>query len=302
MSLLVTGSIGIDTVRTPHGKRVDCLGGSSVYFAMAASLFGPVRFVGVVGDDCPFDLRETFAGRGVDLAGLEVRKGSKTFRWAGTYRQNMNERDTDAVELNVLAEKPPVVPAAFRGSEYVFLANTHPALQMMLLEDLGKPRVVVADTMNLWIESEPAALEALLGRLTGVVLNDSEAIQLTGRHNLVTAGREILKLGPEFVVIKKGEHGAVLVTREEVFSLSAFLSETVVDPTGAGDSFAGGMMGHLARVNAGASDLGELKKALAYGTVVASYTIEDFSLDRIARVKQAEIEHRLGQLRVMTTF
>lgn len=303
MSLLVTGSIGIDTLKTPFGVRENCLGGSAVYFSMAASFLSPVRFVGVVGDDCPFDLRKFFAQRPVDLAGLEVRQGSKTFRWAGSYQGAMNEANTDAVALNVLAEAPPRLPEVFRDSQYVFLANTHPALQLELLQQLQKPRLVVADTMNLWINNERTALVTLLGRIDGIVLNDGEARLFTGVSNLVAAGREVLKLGPQFVVIKKGEHGAILMTKKgDLFVLSAYLTEKVVDPTGAGDSFAGGLMGYLARRDNGRLDIADLRKALAYGTVIASFVIEDFSLDRWQSVKSADIDARLEQLREMMNF
>jgi len=300
MTLLVTGSIGIDSVRTPYGVREECLGGSSVYFAMAASLFVPVRLVGVVGDDCPFNLRRVFAGRLVDLAGLEVRPGSRTFRWAGSYGANPNDRTTDAIELNVLAEEPPRLPEAFRDSRYVFLANTHPALQLRLLDELAQPACVVADTMNCWIENEPAALERLLSRVNGLVLNDSEARLLTGKDNLVSAAREVLQRGLAFVVVKKGEHGSVLVTPEALFALPAYPTEDVVDPTGAGDSFAGGLLGQLARANASPRQLPALKTALAYGTVVASFTIEAFSLDRLQTVTPGELDERLAQLHAMT--
>jgi sugar/nucleoside kinase (ribokinase family) len=303
MTLLVTGSIGIDTVKTPFGVRNDCLGGSVVYFSMAAGFFTPVRFVGVVGDDCPFDLVEVFKGRDVDLAGLEVRKGSKTFRWAGTYHEDINERTTDNVELNVLAEAPPKIPSAFADSEYVFLANTHPGLQMELLGQLSGPKLVVADTMNLWIENENEALKKLLGKIDGLVLNDSEAKMFTGKQNLLTAAKEIITMGPKFVVVKKGEHGTLLATRKgECFVLPAYPTEEVKDPTGTGDSFAGGMMGYLAGKAAAVDDLESLKQSLAYGTAVASLVIEDFSLDRWQKAGKDEIERRLGQLCNMMRF
>ena len=303
MSLLVTGSIGIDTVRTPFGASENCIGGSAVYFSMAASFLCPVRFVGVVGDDCPFDLAEVFEGRDVNLAGLEVRKNSKTFRWSGSYQGNMNDANTDAVELNVLGEEPPEVPEAFRDSEYVFLANTHPALQMRLLEQLAAPKVVVADTMNLWIENEPDALRQLLGRITALVLNEGEARMLTGRDNLVAAAKEIVKLGLQFVVVKKGEHGTLLLTnRNECFVLPAYPTDTVKDPTGAGDSFAGGMMGYLAGHCISPCDLAGLKNAIAHGTAVASLVIEEFSLGSWSQAGQDEINTRLGQLKKMVQF
>ena len=301
MSLLVTGSIGIDTVRTPHGARQDCLGGSSVYFAMAASFFAPVRFLGVVGDDCPFDLQEFFRGRAVDLAGLEVRSGSKTFRWAGTYHDNMNDRTTDHVELNVLDEKPPRIPEAFKDSRYVFLANTNPSLQLELLDQLAEPTLVVADTMDLWITNAADDLDRLIRRVNGLVLNDSEVKMLTGQNNLVAAARQVVDMGPDFVVVKKGEHGTFVASKDgSSFMLGAFPTEQVVDPTGAGDTFAGGMMGYLAAVDADYSQ--SLRQAVAYGTVTASLVIENFSLDRWRGADRSEIDQRLELLRTMTTF
>jgi sugar/nucleoside kinase (ribokinase family) len=301
MSLLVTGSIGIDTVKTPFGVSENCLGGSIVYFSMAASFFSPVRFVGVIGDDCPFDLREVFADRDVDLQGLEVRQGSKTFRWQGSYEGSMNDATTDGVELNVLAEAPPAIPEAYKDSQYVFLANTAPALQLRLLEELDGPRLAVADTMNLWIETARDDLNKLLDRIDALVLNEGEARMLTGRDNLIGAAQEIIKLGPRFVVIKKGEHGTLLLTdQDECFTMPAYPTAQVKDPTGAGDSFAGGMMGYLAGQDS--TDLNTLKKAVAYGTCTASLVIEDFSLNRWQQVGKSQIEQRLQQLRNMMRF
>jgi len=301
MSLLVTGSIGIDTVKTPFGVSENCLGGSAVYFSMAASFFTPVRFLGVVGDDCPFDLHKFFADRDVDTQGLEIRPGSKTFRWHGSYHGAMNDANTDNVELNVLAEAPPVMPAAYKDSRYVFLANTAPALQLKLLEQLNRPALVVADTMNLWIKTALDDLKRLLGKITGIVLNEGEATMLTGEHNLVVAAQKIIAMGPAFVVIKKGEHGTLLLTKKnERFALPAYPTEHVKDPTGAGDSFAGGMMGYLAQANNSGFDT--LKKAIAYGTCVASLVIEDFSLNRWQQADRKDIEARLGRLRSMMQF
>ncbi len=301
MTLLVTGSIGIDTVRTPLGVRENCLGGSAIYFSMAASFFSPVRFLGVIGADCPFDLKKTFAGRDVDLTGLEVRQGSKTFRWQGSYVGAMNEATTDGVELNVLAEAPPAMPVRYKDSQYVFLANTAPALQMELLGRLDAPKLVVADTMNLWIEHNRDDLVQLMNRIDGMVLNEGEARMFTGRDNLVAAAKEIVGRGLKFVVIKKGEHGTLLWTEQgESFALPGYPTDQVKDPTGAGDSFAGGMMGYLASQQK--RDLGVLKQAIAYGTVAASLVIEDFSLDCWKRAGKQEIEERMAGLREMMRF
>lgn len=301
MSLLVTGSIGIDTVKSPYGTREDCLGGSSVYFSMAASFFSPVRFVGVVGDDCPFDLAKIFAGRGVDLAGLEVRQGSKTFRWAGTYQANMDDRTTDAVELNVLAETPPKVPAAFKDSQVVFLANTAPALQIELLSQVTHPTFVAADTMDLWIDNNLDDLKALLQKIDCLIINEDEAKQLAAEPNLIKAADRIIAMGVKVALIKKGASGSLLRDAQgQTFQLPAFPAEDVIDPTGAGDSFAGGFMGTLAA--AGKTDFATLKQAVAYGTVTASFTIAGFSLDGLTAISKPRIDQRLNQLREITQF
>jgi sugar/nucleoside kinase (ribokinase family) len=301
MSLLVTGSIGIDTVEAPSGRVADALGGSSVYFSWAASFFGPVRLVGVVGEDCPPDfLRPLRDNPHIDLDGLEVREGSKTFRWHGRYHDDVNQRDTVAVDLNVLAEAGPTIPPGFADSRYVFLANTHPALQMELLAQLERPQLVVADTMDLWITTEQDALRELLGRIDGLVLNDAEAKLLTGQPDLVRAGRACAPMVRRFVVVKKGEHGSLLFADDVVCPMVGYPSRQVVDPTGAGDGFAGGMMGYLAAEGRG--DLPALRRAMAYGTVVASFIIEDFSLGRMLRLSREEIDARLGELRQIMEF
>jgi len=301
MSLLVTGSIGIDTVQTPKGLARDVLGGSSIYFAWSASFFSPVRLVGVVGDDCPPELLKPLRdNERVDLAGLETRKGSRTFRWHGRYHDDVNNRDTLSVELNVLAERGPVIPQAFRDSRYVFLANTHPALQAELLDQLDRPRLVVADTMDLWITNERPALLAMLGRLDGLVLNDCEAKLLTGVHNVVAAGLEILRLVRKFVVVKKGEHGSLLFVDGKVFALPGFPTFNVVDPTGAGDSYAGAMMGYLA--DQGRDDPAALRRAIAYGTVTASFALEDFSLRRFLSADRDQIELRMLEFQELVRF
>jgi sugar/nucleoside kinase (ribokinase family) len=301
VSLLVTGSIGIDTVKTPYGVSENCLGGAAVYFSMAASFFSPVRFVGVIGADCPFDLAEVFAGRDVDLAGLEVRAKSKTFRWTGSYHENMDDRTTDCVELNVLAEAPPAVPEKFRDSEFVFLANTAPKLQLELLEQVRQPVFVAADTMNLWIETCLGDLKELLGKIDCLVINEDEARMLACEHNLIKAAQTILEMGPEVIVVKKGESGSLLCsTIGEKFLLPAYPADEVRDPTGAGDSFAGGFMGYLAQK--GRTDFQTLRTAIAYGTVTASFTINDFSLKGLVAIDKSDLEERLEILRETTRF
>jgi hypothetical protein len=301
MSLLVTGSIGIDTVKTPFGISESCVGGSAVYFSLSASYFAPVRFLGVIGNDCPFDLAEVFQGKDVDLEGLEVRPDSKTFRWTGSYEGAMNEAVTDAVELNVLAEDPPVVPESYKDTKFVFLANTAPALQMQLLGQIDYPKFVAADTMNLWIETAKDDLVALLGKIDMLVLNDGEAKLLTGQRNVISAAREIIAMGPKYVVIKRGEFGSMIYgADDECFILPAYPTENVIDPTGAGDSFAGGMMGHIAKKDS--LDLATLKDAMAYGTVASSFTIGDFSISGIESINIDSVNERFQTLKKVTQF
>ncbi len=300
MSLLVTGSIGIDTIETPFGKRDDVIGGSAIYFAYAASMLTPVRLVGVVGEDCPREFLNVFEGRDVDTSGLETRMGSKTFRWHGSYVKDMNEAQTVEVDLNVLAERAPKIPDKFLDSKYVFLANTHPVLQQEMAGNLKHAKLIVADTMNLWITNERPELVKLLGKIHGLVLNDGEARLLTEKKNLVAAAKEVLRMGPKFVVIKKGEHGSMLVMKDEVFVLPAFPAEQVIDPTGAGDSFAGGMMGYLS--TQGVTSSATIKRALAYGTVVASHTIADFSLGGIQKATREGIDDRYHLFKQATAF
>jgi cytidine kinase len=300
MSLLVTGTIGIDTVETPSGKAADVLGGSASYFAVGASLLTPVRLVGVVGDDLPPRFLDVFQNRSIDTSGLETRHGAKTFRWSAKYLDDINERETLRTDLNVVGEAPPLIPESFRDSQFVFLANTHPAIQRQFIGQLASPRLIVCDTMNLWIDGNRDELLRTLAEVHGVVLNDSEARMLSGEKNLVRAGRAILGMGPRFVVIKKGEHGVMLVTHSELFALPAIPCADVVDPTGAGDSFAGGMMGYLAAADR--TDPQALRTALAYGTCVASITIEGFSLDALWAADKRNLDARLARLRNLVNF
>ena len=269
-----------------------------MYFSAAASFFGPVRIVAAVGEDIPPAFRYTFkAFPGVDTAGLETRKGSKTFRWGGKYLKNMDSRETLFTELGVVAEAPPAVPAAFHDTPYLFLANMPPAVQMGLLEQVKGKRLAVADTMDLWINVARSDLQVLLRKVDGLVLNYDEAELLTGKQNTVTAGREILNMGPRFVVIKKGEHGCLLIHRDGICALPAYPTEKVVDPTGCGDTFAGGLMGSIAG-GPGQGDPGSfasIRRAIVHGTVIASFTIEAFSLDRLKTLKRAEIEARFDE-------
>ena len=300
MKLVVTGTIGIDTVQTPRAKREGVSGGSAAYFAAAASQLCPVRLVAVVGGDWPADhhsILKSFSG--VCLEGLESRTNSRTFSWGGKYFEDVNRRETLFTEVGVLQEEPPRVPAAYADSELVFLGNTHPSVQLGFIDQFPKRKLVVADTMDLWIRTANPELRALLQRVDGLIVNDSEAAELTGVRNAISAGRKILDMGPKFVVVKKGEHGAILIHPEGSAVIPAFPIEdaNVVDPTGAGDSFAGGFMGYLARE--GRFDFASLQKAMAYGTVVASFSLEAFGLDRMRTLKFDEITKRLAQFQQM---
>lgn len=306
MSLVVTGTIGIDTVYVPSGAhREGILGGSCAYFAAAASIYGPVSVVAVVGEDFPPAMRATLESfPNVDLAGLETRAGGKTFRWGGKYLKNMDQRETLYTELGVLESSPPDVPHELRSAGFVFLANSHPGVQYHLLSQFADPVLAVADTMDLWINIARDDLEVLLSRVDGLVLNYDEAELLTGKANPVTAGRAMLELGPRFVVIKKGEHGAILVHQDGIAAMPAYPSERVIDPTGAGDTFAAGLMAALAADHkAGrATDPGSfasVRRAMAHGTVIASFTIEAFSLDRLASLRPDEVNQRFDEYAAM---
>ncbi len=290
MSLLVVGSLAFDDIETPSGKRTDVLGGSAVYFSLAASAFTPVRLVGPVGEDFPMEVAEGWRPRGIDPGGIEVVKGGKTFRWAGRYQGAMNAAETLRTELNVLGTFRPKIPEAFRDSAFLFLANTHPETQRGALRQMERPRFVLADTMNFWIEKEREALLALLREVDGLLLNDEEARMLSGARNLIAAGKGVLALGPTWVIVKKGEHGSFLFSADRLFALPAYPTDRVVDPTGAGDTFAGGLMGSVART--GEATLESLKKGMVHGTVTASITVESFGTAAIAEADPAALEAR----------
>jgi sugar/nucleoside kinase (ribokinase family) len=299
MSLLVVGSIAFDSIETPNGSVNDALGGSATFFSVAASFFTTPRLVGVVGDDFPDQHRRLLAERRIDLEGLVTQPG-KTFRWKGRYHQDMNTRDTLEVHLNTFGTFDPVLPERFRDSTHVFLANGSPVLQSKVLDQVRSPKLVMADTMDLWIETQHDELCALLPRLDGLLLNDSEARLLTGQDNMVLAGQAVRGLGPKFVIIKKGEHGAMLFSHDGVFIMPAFPTAEVVDPTGAGDSFAGGVMGYLDSDDT--PPPGRLRRAMAYGTVVASLAVEGFGLESLKRADRGRIEERVEKYRAMLAF
>jgi cytidine kinase len=300
MPLVVVGSVALDSVETPLERRDNMLGGSAVFFSYAASFFTPVRLAGVVGDDWPAEHTEMLKLRGIDTAGLQVVRGSKTFRWRGRYFQNMNERETVDVQLNVMGQFDPVLPEHYRRCQFLFLANGSTKIQLKILDQCPGASLTVADTMDLWIRTEPAELAQLMRRIDGLVLNDSEAKLLTGEENLVRAGHRVREMGPSFVVIKKGEHGSMFFSEHETYVLPAFPTTDVVDPTGAGDSFAGGMMGYLAQQ--GNFEPKTLKEAMAYGTLTASFTVEGFSLDGLRNIQRDDLDRRMAEYKRMLTF
>ncbi len=289
MSLLVVGSIGIDDVKTPREARAGLLGGSASYAAVAASYFAEPRLVGVVGEDFPEELRRIFLRRGVNLAGLKVERGL-TFRWSGEYFQNLNERRTLSVSLNVFDNFRPELPPLCREAPFALLGNIEPALQTHVLAQMRRPRFAMADTMDRWIQLARPDLLRLLKRVDAVCMNDSEARKLTGEPNLVRAGRALLKFGPAWAVVKKGEHGCLLFGRDAFFATPAFPVSDVEDPTGAGDAFAGGFMGSVARQRR--ADFGTLQRAVVFGSVMASFNVESFSLDRLRDLSAGEIKAR----------
>ncbi len=300
MPLLVVGSVAFDSVQTPTDQRDQVLGGAAVYFSYAASFFTSVKLVGVVGEDWPQEYTQLLQDRGVDTTGLHVVEGGKTFSWRGKYLPNMNDRETLEVNLNVFGDFDPQLPENYRRSPYVFLANGSPRLQLSVLNQSLGPKLAVADTMDLWIREEHAALLELLTKLDGLVLNDAEAKLLAEEENLVTAGHKIREMGPGFVVIKKGEHGAMFFSKHETYVLPAFPTSEVIDPTGAGDTFAGGMMGYLAEQ--GNWDPTTLKEAMAFGILVASFTVENFSLDRLLQIDRELLSQRMDEYKRMLKF
>lgn len=299
MSLLVVGSVALDTVETPFGKADDALGGSATFFAAAASLFHPVGVVGVVGDDYPVDALSFLEARGVDLGGIERAEG-ESFRWSGVYSFDLNSRETLETRLGVFAEFSPKIPEEMRAAEWVFLGNIDPVLQMDVLDQIQRPRFVACDTMNFWISGKRDELLRLLSRVDLLLVNDAEARELSGDHNLARAARWIMDRGPRYLVIKKGEHGAVLFTPNSVFFAPGYPLEDVFDPTGAGDAFAGGFMGHLAQC--GRVEDADLRRAVIYGSVLGSFTVEKFSVDRLKDLTVEEVEERVRAFREMTVF
>lgn len=291
-SILVVGSVGYDTITTPGGQRQGILGGSANYFSLAAARFAPIRVVGVVGDDYKQEHRQLLEERGVDLKGMQTVPG-KTFSWEGKYEKDMNEAITLATNLNVFENFHPSIPPEYRESKFVFLANIDPILQLQVLEQVKNPTLIAADTMNFWIQSKKADLLKVLERIDVLLINEGELRQLTGTWNIVKAAKEVQKMGPKAVVIKRGEYGFAMFCEDSFFILPAYPVEEVVDPTGAGDTFAGGFIGHLARLDR-TFNREDLKRACVDGCILASFTVQDFGVEGIRRVKDQDLAQRLA--------
>ena len=294
--LLVTGTVALDNVRTPFGEVSNALGGSATFFSYAASFFTNVKLAAVIGPDFPKEHLELLAGRGVDLAGVQVTDGA-TFRWKGEYGYDLNEARTLDTQLGVLADFKPDLPGHFRRCPYVFLANLDPVIQLDVLRSMERPRLAALDTMNFWIKGKPDALRVVLAEVDALLVNDTEARMLAGEPNLVRAARTILGWGPRVVVVKRGEYGALMATPDRFFFVPAYPLESVFDPTGAGDTFAGGFMGVLAGEEM--ADEWTLRRAIMYGSVMASFTVEAFSLNRLKSLTRAEVETRYRAFREM---
>lgn len=299
MSVLVVGTVAFDSIEAPAGSVERVLGGSASYFALGASYFAPVRIVGVIGQDFPQDYLDLFTQRGVDIQGIKQERGD-TFHWRGRYHEDINLRDTLELHLNVLAGFEPQLPESYRDAEYVFLGNIDPVMQLEVLNQIRRMKLVVCDTMDHWIRESAADLRKVLERIEMLVLNDSEARLLSGYNNIVQAARAILRMGPKMVLIKRGEYGVLQFSDSTVFATPAYPLEEVFDPTGAGDSFAGGFMGQLAR--SGDLSQGGLRRAIVYGSVVASFTVEDFGVKRLTGLSLPQIEERYQRFVQLTDF
>ncbi len=299
MSLVIVGTFNLDTIETPRERRERIVGGSGTYCCLAASFFTTPRIVGVVGEDFPKDTLELFNTRGIDTEGLLVKPG-KTFFWEGRYEDDPNKRTTVATEVNILKGFRPQLPEHYRDADILFLANIDPDLQEDILAQVKSPRLVAMDTMNYWIQTRSESLLNVLEKVNVFFANDEEVRMLTGELNLITAGKRLLEKGPKLVVIKKGEHGVLLLSKDFVFAMPAYPSETVVDPTGAGDSFGGGFLGHLDRAYSYTE--GGIRRAAVYGSVMASFTIEEFGIDRLRSLSSDEIESRFAEFQKLVSF
>jgi len=299
MSILVVGSIALDSIETPFGKVAEVLGGSAVYFSVAASFFAKINLVGVVGNDFPEEHLQFLQERDVDLEGLQREEG-KTFRWSGHYGYDLNEAQTLDTQLNVFSRFTPLIPEKYRRSKLVFLANIDPSLQLMVLKQVHQPQVIACDTMNFWIANKLDALKETINWTDILIINEAEARELAKEANLIKAGKSILALGPKTLVVKQGSYGALMFTENSIFSAPAYPLEETVDPTGAGDSFAGGFMGYLA--NSPDLQESEIRKAIIFGSVMASFAVEQFSIDRLRSLTFQQIENRYREFKRLTLF
>lgn len=300
MSLLVVGSIVLDTIKTPFGKREEILGGSASYFSLSSSFFHPPKIVGVVGSDFPQSFINIFKEKGIDTEGIKI-EGGKTFRWHGSYGRNPNIRKTLKTELNVFANFSPELPESYRDSKFVFLANIQPDLQRDVMKQIKSPEIIAMDTMNHWIKDSPEKVISLLRDVNLIFLNDEEAYLLTGKRNILEASEKILGMGPQFVILKKGEHGVTVFSKNgEIFSLPAYPLKIVKDPTGAGDAFAGAFMGYIAKEEK--KDWETIKKATVWGTILASFTVEEFGVEKLLEIKEDELKVRFNTFKEIVSF
>ncbi len=299
MKILVVGSVALDSIETPTGKVEEVLGGSAIYFSVAASFFADVNLVGVIGKDFPEEHIKFLKERKIDLKGLQKEEG-KTFRWVGKYEHDFNNAYTLDTQLNVFSHFNPTIPDQYRRSELVFLANIDPELQLRVLNQVQQPQIIACDTMNFWIENKLSALKETIKLADILIINEGEVKELAKETNLIKASRAILSLGPKTLIIKQGSYGAMMVKETSIFSAPAYPLENIVDPTGAGDTFAGGFMGYLA--NSGSFQEKELRKAIIFGSVMASFTVEKFSIDRLRSLTFPEIENRYGVFKKLTYF
>lgn len=299
MSILVVGSVAMDTIKTPFGKVIDALGGSAVYSSFSASFFAPVKLVAVIGSDFPEEYKNILKERKIDIQGLREEEG-KTFRWEGFYDCDLNTAHTVNTELNVFENFEPVIPDFYKDTAYLFLANIDPELQLKVLNSVKRPRLVVGDTMNFWIKNKKDALLKTLKKVDILIINDGEARDLSGESNLIKAAKKIRSFGPKSLIIKKGEHGALLFCNDNIFSAPAYPLESIYDPTGAGDTFAGGFIGHLAKTG----DLSEenLRRAVIKGSTMASFCVENFTLSRMRNLTETEIMARCRKLKELSHF
>ena len=300
MAITVVGSVAFDSITTPFGSVDRAIGGAATYFSVAASYFTPVQLVGTVGDDFGAEEMKVFEGRRIDTSGLTRIAGGKSFFWRGEYSYDMNVAHTKDTQLNVFADFKPVLPASFRNPRILFLANIDPELQLDVLKQCEKPELIALDTMNYWISSKKKELEAVIRRCDLLIINEGEVRQFTSEPNLVKGGRQMLELGPKTLVIKRGEYGVIMLTSDRVFAIPAYPLETVFDPTGAGDTFAGGFLGYLASTKA--MNESDYRRAIIYGSVLASYNVESFSLDRLKALTTEDIDRRFKEFRELTTF